>query len=90
MYKCVFCKKPKCVEACEYDAIEKKDDGYVEFYDDKCTGCWKCIEACPFDAIYKNEDDNIAVRCDLCLDADTPSCVSACHTDALKVEEGEA
>jgi carbon-monoxide dehydrogenase iron sulfur subunit len=90
MQKCVFCKKPKCVEACEYDAIEKKEDGFVEFYDDKCTGCWECIEACPFDAISKNEADNIAVRCDLCLDADKPSCVSACSTEALTCMEAEA
>lgn len=90
MQKCVFCKKPKCVEACEENAIEKKEDGFVEFYDDKCTGCWKCIEACPFDAIYKNEIDNIAVRCDLCLDSDEPSCVGACHTDALIVAEGKS
>lgn len=89
MQKCVFCKKPKCVEACEYEAIEKKEDGFVEFYDDKCTGCWKCIEACPFDAIYKNEVENIAVRCDLCMDRDTPACVGACHTHALILTEGE-
>jgi carbon-monoxide dehydrogenase iron sulfur subunit len=85
----MFCKNPKCVEACEDDAIEKLDDGYVEFYEDKCTGCWKCIDACPFDAVSKNEADDVAVRCDLCLDADEPSCVGACHTHALILVESE-
>lgn len=88
MQKCLFCKKPKCVEACEEKAIEKREDGFVEFFEDKCTGCWKCIEACPFKAIYKNEDANVAVRCDLCLDADKPSCVGACITHALVAVEG--
>lgn len=89
MEKCVFCKNPKCVEACEYDAIKKHDDGYVEFFSDKCTACWECIEACPFDAIQKSLDENIVVKCDLCRDREVPSCVGSCHTEALVVVEGE-
>ena len=90
LQKCVHCKKPKCVDACEEGAITKQDDGVVVIDGSKCQGCWTCIEACPFDAMYKGNDDRTAVKCDLCLDLDVPACVSSCHTLALAVEEGEA
>lgn len=88
--KCLHCKKPKCIEACEEGAITKLEDGRIIINKDKCTGCWSCIEACPFDAIFKDEEHNIPIRCDLCMDLDVPACVSSCHTHALGVEEGEA
>lgn len=88
--KCVHCKKPKCVEACEEGAITKQPDGVVVIDEGKCTGCWSCIEACPFDAIFKDEVNNVPIRCDLCMDLEVPACVSSCHTQALAVEEGEA
>lgn len=84
--RCVNCKKPKCVEVCESDAIHKEEDGRVVFIHDNCTGCWECIEACPFDAISKDEELNIAVKCDLCGNADTLACVDACPTEALIME----
>ncbi len=90
LQKCIHCKKPKCVEACEEGAITKLDDGVVVIDEAKCTGCWSCIEACPFNAMYKCEDGNIVIKCDLCLDLDVPACVSSCHTLALAVEEGKA
>ena len=90
LQKCVHCKKPKCIEVCEEDAITKREDGVVLFDETKCTGCWSCIEACPFNAIYKCEDKKVAIRCDLCLDLEVPACVASCHTEALAVEVGEA
>ena len=88
--KCVHCKKPKCVEACEEGAITKQDDGVVVIDESKCQGCWTCIEACPFDAIVKCGDGKTALKCDLCLDLEGPACVASCHVEALTVEEGEA
>lgn len=88
--KCVHCKKPKCVDACEEGAITKQDDGVVAIDEGKCTGCWSCIEACPFEAIFKDEERNVPIRCDLCMDIEVPACVSSCHTNALAIEEGEA
>ena len=86
MIKCVFCKKPKCVEACPNDAIKQEEDGYVSISAEKCTGCGDCVEACPFGALQMS-DENISVKCDLCLDEEIPACVSACPVDALTVEE---
>jgi carbon-monoxide dehydrogenase iron sulfur subunit len=84
---CVHCKKPKCIEACEYDAISKLEDGTVIFSDDKCTGCWECIEACPFDAISKLEEKNITIKCDLCGGGEIQACVTSCPTQALSIAE---
>jgi carbon-monoxide dehydrogenase iron sulfur subunit len=83
---CVNCKKPKCVEACTYDAITQMEDGIVVLDEEKCTGCWDCIEACPFDAIAKLEDKNISIKCDLCGGGDYQACVSSCPTQALFVK----
>jgi carbon-monoxide dehydrogenase iron sulfur subunit len=88
--KCVHCKKPKCLDACEEGAITKQADGVMAIDYNKCTSCWSCIEACPFDAIFIDEDRNVPIRCDLCMDIEIPACVSSCQTSALAVEEGEA
>ncbi|MFQ6106228.1 MAG: 4Fe-4S binding protein [Thermoplasmata archaeon] len=85
--RCQFCKNPKCMEACEYDAITQEEDGFVRFDAEKCTGCWECIEACPFDAIEKDTVTEVAIRCDLCEGFADLACVSACPTDALTVKE---
>ena len=82
MVKCIFCKKPKCLEACPEEAIIQKEDGYVEIVADKCDGCGACIKACPFDAITMSSEGK-SVKCDLCLDLDTPACVHQCPVDAL-------
>jgi carbon-monoxide dehydrogenase iron sulfur subunit len=84
---CVNCKKPKCIEACEYDAIEQKEDGTVVLDEEKCTGCWECIEACPFDAIAKLGERNISVKCDLCGGGEYQACVDSCPTEALYIKE---
>ena len=84
---CIHCKKPKCIEACEFDAISKLEDGRVVCDADKCTGCWECIEACPFDAISKLDDLNITIKCDLCGGGEEQACVSSCPTQALSVAE---
>lgn len=82
MVKCVFCKKPKCVEACPVDAIVQEDDGYVHIQAEVCDGCGACIEACPFDAIRISAEGK-SVKCDLCLDLEVPACVDQCPVAAL-------
>lgn len=84
--KCLHCKKPKCMEACEVEAINM-DDGRVILDVEKCTGCWDCIEACPFNSIQKDEQREIATKCDFCRGYDMPACISSCPTDALTLVE---
>ena len=88
VHVCINCKKPKCIDACEYDAISKREDGTVVLDESKCTGCWECIEACPFDAISKLEEMEISIKCDLCGGGEEQACVSACPTQALSLSEG--
>jgi len=84
MVKCVFCKKPKCVEACPEKAIVQGEDGYVFIDDAKCDGCGSCISACPFEAIQMTGEGK-SVKCDLCLDDEIPACVYQCPVEALVV-----
>lgn len=88
IWRCVHCKKPKCMEACTNDAISK-DNGRVVIDMEKCQGCWDCVEACPFDAIIKDEEINKAVKCDLCGGNRIPACATACITDALTLIESD-
>ncbi|TET91980.1 MAG: 4Fe-4S dicluster domain-containing protein [Methanomassiliicoccales archaeon] len=84
--KCLHCKKPKCMEACEFDAISK-EDGLVIIDMEKCTGCYECVDACPFKSIQKDELREKAIKCDFCKGYDMPACVSSCPTDALTIVE---
>ena len=79
--RCLHCKRPKCVDACEPAAIAKKDDGVVTISNERCTGCAKCVDACPFGAILVS--DHGALKCDLCNGAVELSCVNACKCGAL-------
>ena len=86
--KCLHCKSPKCMEACEEDAITKVD-GKVILDVEKCTGCWLCVDACTFKSIQKDEERKHAVKCDFCRGYDEPACVSSCPTEALTLVEIE-
>ena len=45
-FGCIHCRK--CLNACEYDAINfNTGRGIPEFDNEKCTLCLKCIEVCP-------------------------------------------
>ncbi len=82
--RCQMCKKPKCVEVCEYEGIVQDEDGYVHFTDD-CTKCLACVEACPFDAIFVHEEE--PYKCDLCVGWAMPACVDACKVEAMTYTE---
>jgi carbon-monoxide dehydrogenase iron sulfur subunit len=82
--RCVMCKKPKCVEVCEYEGMVQDEDGFVQFTDE-CTACLACVEACPFGAIFVEK--GTPYKCDLCLDYESPACVDACKVDAMTFEE---
>lgn len=82
MTYCRHCKKPLCIEACEFDAM-KLVDGVVIIDDDKCTGCGLCSEKCPFDAIFLQNET--AYKCNQCNGEF--KCTSVCTTGAIAVIE---
>lgn len=91
---CRHCEDAACMNACEYGAIYRREDGLVLIDPTKCTGCKACVEACPFDMVYFNEEKNLAQKCTGCahlLDSGMkqPRCVEACPTDALQFVDGE-
>lgn len=91
---CNHCEKATCVEACQYDAIYRREDGLVVIDPEKCTGCKKCMEECPYDVIYFNDGLNIAQKCTGCahlLDNgfSQPRCAEACPTDAIHFGDAE-
>lgn len=45
--KCIVCGK--CVEKCNYDAIDMPDKAYIDH--NRCVGCAGCIAVCPVGAI---------------------------------------
>lgn len=64
--RCRQCRKPECVEACEYGAIEKRADGIVVLDQAVCSGCEACVTACPYHAIAFDRPRRVAAKCNLC------------------------
>lgn len=53
-----------CYEACQFGAIEMKENGLAEIIPEKCTACRKCIEACPKDVIKMVPfDQEVVISC---------------------------
>lgn len=86
---CMHCGRDKapCLNICPNEAIDEID-GAIVINQDKCVGCSMCRDACPIGAITINER-GVASKCDLCIDRDTPVCVSVCPKDALTTDSSE-
>ncbi|HUJ72623.1 MAG TPA: 4Fe-4S dicluster domain-containing protein [Verrucomicrobiae bacterium] len=89
--QCMHCLEPACVSVCPVAALEKTTAGPVVYHENVCIGCRYCILACPF-SVPKYEWDNALMprvgKCDFCADrqakGQSPACVAACPTGALK------
>ena len=89
---CRHCDNAPCIQACQNEAIYKRNDGIVIVDPEKCCGSRNCVDACPYGAIYYNWDLNIAQKCTMCahlLDRGwkEPRCVELCPTEALTFGE---
>ncbi|KYH27885.1 putative dimethyl sulfoxide reductase iron-sulfur subunit B [Halalkalicoccus paucihalophilus] len=97
--QCYHCENAPCVSVCPTNALQKKDNGFVEVVDDLCIGCQYCLSACPFGAPQfpeSNEGLTAVVGSDGTMDKCTgceerqdvgkgPACAEECATDAILV-----
>lgn len=75
---------PACVEACGSRALTIHPTmGYLQFREERCSGCQKCVKACPLHLIPFNEARKIPLVCDMC--GGSPECVEWCQPQALKI-----
>ncbi len=72
---------------CPVTALYKRDDGIVDFDNERCIGCKSCTQACPYDALYIDPISNTAAKCNYCShrvdEGLLPACVVACPEKAI-------
>ncbi|MGH3363825.1 MAG: 4Fe-4S dicluster domain-containing protein [Nocardioidaceae bacterium] len=87
--RCNHCTDAPCVKICPTQALFKREDGIVDFDNERCIGCKSCMQACPYDAIYIDADTHTAAKCNMCahrVDEDLePACVVVCPTHSIWV-----
>ncbi len=87
--RCNHCTDAPCTKICPTQALFKREDGIVDFDNERCIGCKSCMQACPYDAIYIDKNTNTAAKCNLCahrVDNDMePACVVVCPTHSIWV-----
>ena len=80
--RCNHCTDAPCVEICPVEALFVRDDGIVDFDNNRCIGCKSCMQACPYDALYIDPDNNTAAKCNYCAHrvevGRAPACVEVC------------
>ena len=85
--RCNHCEDAPCVEICPVTAMYQREDGLVDFDEDRCIGCKACMQACPYDAIYIDPKSHTAQKCNFCShrvdEGLLPACVVVCPVEAL-------
>jgi Fe-S-cluster-containing dehydrogenase component/formate-dependent nitrite reductase membrane component NrfD len=85
--RCNHCENPPCVDICPVGAMFQREDGIVDFNNDRCIGCKSCTMACPYDSIYIHPETSTAAKCNFCahrIDQGlNPACVNICPEEAI-------
>jgi len=85
--RCNHCSDAPCVSICPTEALFKRDDGIVDFNNDRCIGCKSCMQACPYDALYIDPETKTAAKCNYCSHRTDiglePACVNVCPEHAI-------
>ena len=85
--RCNHCTDAPCVEICPTEALFFREDGIVDFDNDRCIACKSCMQACPYDALYIDPKTSTAAKCNYCahrVDIGLePACVNVCPEHAI-------
>jgi len=85
--RCNHCTDAPCVEICPVQALFVREDGIVDFDNNRCIGCKSCMQACPYDALYIDPETHTAAKCNYCahrVDIGLePACVNVCPEQAI-------
>ncbi len=87
--QCMHCLEPACAAACLTKAMNKTDEGPVEWRVGKCMGCRYCMLSCPFEMprFEYNKAVPSIVKCQMCharlAEGKRPACVENCPNEAL-------
>jgi Fe-S-cluster-containing dehydrogenase component/formate-dependent nitrite reductase membrane component NrfD len=85
--RCNHCTDAPCVEICPVEALFIREDGIVDFDNNRCIGCKSCMQACPYDALYIDPDTHTAAKCNYCAHrvdvGREPACVTVCPEHAI-------
>lgn len=85
--RCNHCTDAPCVEICPVEALYTREDGIVDFNNDRCIGCKSCMQACPYDALYIDPETHTAAKCNYCAHRVEiglePACVNVCPEHAI-------
>ncbi len=85
--RCNHCTDAPCVEICPVEALYTREDGIVDFDNNRCIGCKSCMQACPYDALYIDPDNKTAAKCNYCAHrvdvGRAPACVEVCPEHAI-------
>ena len=85
--RCNHCTDAPCVEICPVEALYTREDGIVDFDNNRCIGCKSCMQACPYDALYIDPNNNTAAKCNYCAHrvdvGREPACVTVCPEHAI-------
>jgi len=87
VHRCNHCEDSPCTTICPTIALFTREDGIVDFDDERCIGCKSCMQACPYDALYIDPNKGTAAKCNYCAHriehSYEPACVIVCPTEAI-------
>ena len=87
VHRCNHCEDAPCTTICPTYALFTREDGIVDFDNDRCIGCKSCMQACPYDALYIDPNEGTAAKCNYCAHrvehSYEPACVIVCPTASI-------
>ncbi|MGH9868174.1 MAG: 4Fe-4S dicluster domain-containing protein [Candidatus Polarisedimenticolia bacterium] len=85
--RCNHCADAPCVTICPVTALFTREDGIVDFDQNRCIGCKACMQACPYDALHIDPRTQTAAKCNFCAHRVEvglePPCAVVCPEHAI-------